>query len=403
MLIAIITIMILAMSHMISYPDKIVATGVVTTERPPIALIATSSDRIAQVIVASGTPVEIGDDLIYLHNAADKGHILSLIDWVEKRKHRISPNMPAPAIDLNVGPMQTAYAQLLLKLSEYRQIHNQTIIGEQINTLEHEKARVAELNNSISAEQIHYTSEFLLTKKELDRAALLHTDGLISTQQLEIAEAKYNNFQRQEESMTKALIQNAIRSDQLTIEQQKLEEGRIIQLRQYQFAIQEIITNITSLYHQWSTKYHIQADIPGTVQYSYDVAEGYQMNPGMQLGHIIPVEENNNTYIKVRAPSTGIAKLKKSNRAVIRFDAYPAKEYGLLEATTDDISIIPYADKEGVQSYQIKIKITLPITTTYNKTIAYRPNLAVQVDLITEDQSILDRIFSQIRDLIKNK
>jgi len=402
MLMALITISILGMSHLISYPDKIRANGIITTEHPPITLTAPNTDRIAEILKNDGDLVETGDHLLYLHNSADKEDMLSLMEWIALHKYKIRPSTPSPKGNLNLGPIQPAYAQLVLKLNEYHRISEQTITRDQVNTLESEKLNISKLHNSIKNEQLHFKSELAIAKKEHDRSAILYEQGLISTQELEIAEAKYQNFKRQEEAIRKSVVQNDVRSDQLTTEQLKLIESRDDQLRQYEFAIQEVITNIVSSYEEWASRYHITADIHGFVQYNNNLTNGYQLNPGTKIGHIIPHEENNNKYIKVEAPSIGIAKLQESNRAIVRIEAFPAKEYGLLEATTQDISIIPL-EQDDEYIYQIKIDIPDRIVTTYKKTIPYRPNLRVEVDLITKDQSILGRIFNQLRDIVINK
>ncbi|MFT6810580.1 MAG: multidrug resistance efflux pump [Saprospiraceae bacterium] len=400
-LIALVTSIVLAMSYFISYPDKILATGIVTTDRPPIQLVAHRTGIIDDILIPTSSIVEKGTPLIYLDNTANENHINQLLQWIEDYQ-KVDNGIPPPS-NLSLGPLQPLHGQLALVYSEYHEVLQQRGTQNQIATISGEMNNISRLNQSIGQEARLYAAEEDLAEMELNRAKLMYNEGLIAKQELELAEAKYNQFLRQLESIDKSQIQNAIRQDQLQLDTKKLVEDRNTTLQQYRFRIQELITSLKGTYGQWLKDNYIYANIGGVIDYSMDVTNHYTVQATQALGHIIPQDTKNQKYVKAIVPAIGIAKLDSTSKAIIKLDAYPYKEYGVLEASIDYMSVIPFRNNEGVPMYQVKIPLYDTLRTTYNQVLAYRPDMTTTVELISEDKSILSRVFDQFLDLIHNK
>jgi len=65
------------------------------------------------------------------------------------------------------------------------------------------------------------------------------------------------------------------------------------------------------------------------------------------------------------------------------------------------ISLLPEIDEEGKSNYEIVIPLSDTITTDYNKQIDIKPKMTATIEIITEDRSILQRIFDQFLSLIQ--
>ena len=81
-ILALVTMIILGMSHLIQYPDKLVATGYITTEIPPVAIVSQSQSIIEQLYVTNGQDVSIGDDILLLRSTAERADVDYLADWI---------------------------------------------------------------------------------------------------------------------------------------------------------------------------------------------------------------------------------------------------------------------------------------------------------------------------------
>jgi hypothetical protein len=52
-------------------------------------------------------------------------------------------------------------------------------------------------------------------------------------------------------------------------------------------------------------------------------------------------------------------------------------------------------------NYNIEVSLNKGMITSYNKTIEYKPEMQGQADIITDNKTVLARIFNQFRKLIE--
>jgi len=121
---------------------------------------------------------------------------------------------------------------------------------------------------------------------------------------------------------------------------------------------------------------------------------------GQPLLYISPSGSSEN-YISAIYPSLNIGKLSKGQKAIIKFDAFPYKEFGMVISEVTSISLLPEIDEDGMSNYEIVIPLSDTIITDYNKQIDIKPKMTATIEIITEDRSILQRIFDQFLSLIQ--
>jgi len=68
----------------------------------------------------------------------------------------------------------------------------------------------------------------------------------------------------------------------------------------------------------------------------------------------------------------------------------------MLRGTVESISEIPEKEK-----YTVLISLPEGMTSTYNKPLNFRPQLQGETEIITEDLRVLERVFYQIRKLLR--
>lgn len=405
-LVAFVTIILLTMSAIIKYPDKITCQGIITTDHPPIALTSKVNGRIEEIFLPSGSEVKQDERLMYIQNTANREDVAQILKFITDYES-MSNNAqilrhPIP-YELSLGSMQHIYGQLMLKYNEYQQVLIQQQSTKQVQTISREIQKTQNLNHSLEAEKGLYDGEVGLAEKEYHRAQSLYKDGVISAVELEQKEAIYLQHQRQQESMSKSQVQNHIRIEGLRLEQDKIQEQRTHLIDQYRFNIAELIANFRSVHKDWEDIYYVKAENNGQLEYPSNIREDIPITIGQNIGYIIPMEENNtNYYVNALLPSEGKGKINPGSKALIKIDAYPYKEYGILISTVSDMSqVSPMQDKDGRRYYEVKIPIP-EMVTDHHEAITYYPEMSVTTELISEDSSILTRIFSQFISLIKN-
>lgn len=398
-MIAIILTLILLLSHLISYPDKILASAYISTERAPLELRLHHGGRIAEIYQEHGSLVQKGDILLYLDNPANKLDVA----YARKLMHGQDYNrLHIEKTDLALGPMQNHFAQFLTILREYHHVRAQKTVADQTATLESEIRNIDRLNSSIAKEEEHYRVEQEMAVKEFKRAKVMIDQGLIAQQEYERIEAQYNQFLRQLEQTDKSRIQNSIRQDQLNLEQTKIQAQRKQQLQDYRFRLNEISIQFMAAYDQWYEEYHLITEVGGQLDWASRYAEGQMIDAGRHIGYILPKEEQSKVLVTSLGPQ-GYARLDSTTRVIVKSHAHPYKEYGVLQSTISHMASIAYTDAEGQALYQLYIPMDSVMVTSYDKVLAYRPNMSADVELITEDRSVLSRIFGQFTNLINNK
>lgn len=387
----------------IEYPDKIIGQGYLTSESPPIKLVSRSNGYIDDILIKDGQEVSKDETLLYLSNSTDPKEIAAFNRWIEQYQKIRNPKyylqLKFPE-GLKLGILQREYAALHLKYDELKQTLRNGNVFSRINNISEEISKIKILNNSLHKEKEIYSAELKLEKKDFDRSLLLEKEGILSTQELEKSNATYLQKQRQYESYENNQIQNNIKVDQLKLEQLELQGNRVDLIKQYQFSINEIIARFMSLEEEWSDKYEIKSLIDGNITLSSKINLHAAVQPDQVLGYIIP-NESQGSYVSCKIPIGKSGKIEVNQKALLKLDAFPYKEYGMVLAEVSGMSAIPAENDQGEKHYEIKIKLPEKIKTDLGKAIPYKPEMTMQVEIITEDKSLLDRIFNQFISLIR--
>jgi hypothetical protein len=75
----------------------------------------------------------------------------------------------------------------------------------------------------------------------------------------------------------------------------------------------------------------------------------------------------------------------------LKLQAYPYEEYGMLEAQLTKRSLVAMDN-----NYAIEMKLKHGLVTNSGKTIPGNPVLEAEAEIITEDKSVLERLFEKI-------
>lgn len=394
---------ILLISYFIKYPDKIQGTGIMTSTEPPIELLTKASGYLEDVLIQEGQEVTEGESLFYIKNTTEPGEIEILEYWIEGYESVHYPKeylqMSIPS-QLQLGVLQSDYASLQLKFNELKQNLRQRIVFEQMDNISNEIFKIKKLNQSLRKEKEIYQKELALEQVDYNRNEGLEQDGVISTQDKEKAMTSLLQKQRQYESMENSIIQNRIRMEQLELEILKLKGERASLIQNYQFALNEIIARIKSNIANWQQTYIISAPIAGQIALAKNMHKNKAVKIEQVLGHIIP-SNGVRPYFSCSLPINNIGKIEIGQKALIKLDAYPHKEYGMIVSEVAQISSIPELNDKNESYYELRIEIQDSIMTDTGKSIPYKPNMTAQVEIITEDKTVFSRVFDQLISMLK--
>lgn len=405
MMVAIVTGIILTGAYFFNYPDKLIGTGTLTSATPPIEIVSRAIGYIDKIHVGEDEFVNKGDAILYISNTTDQDQLEILQRWIEKYEEITDPRQYLNLEfrkGLQLGLVQGDYAGLQLRYNELQQTLKDGVVFQQITNLSREIAKIKTLNKSQQKEKRIYKNELDLTDKDYKRNESLNNDGAVSDLDLERAKTALLQKERQYEGMNNTIIQNKIRIEQLELEKLKLGEQRSNSIKSFQFSIAELIARIRASVTNWSNTYTIEAPITGKITYAVNINEQKNLQQGEPIGYIIP-ENADKKYVSAIYPSGNIGKIVKGQKAILRFDAYPYKEFGSVIGRVESVSRVPTINKEGVSVYEVKIPLDEVIITDFSDTIRYKPNMTIQTNIITEDKTVFERVFDQFLSLIKTQ
>jgi HlyD family secretion protein len=401
---AVVAVILVSMSGFIQYPDKTEATGILSASQPPIEHFSQTSAIIEKVAVKEGDYISAGDNIIYLHNLTDLDHLDSLRGFIADFR-AVSEAMGYLKIsfpkDLQLGDLQAEYSRLQLNYEAFLNALMQTGVFTQIRTLRQEIQTTYSLIDILKKDQDYLQSEVSLVQKDHQRNTKLWEQEVNSDRELEQSEAALLRIQKQLNAAGQNVLQQRLRIHQMEAEIQNLNEERSSMIAEYLYKIQEVINSLEQKILIWEEANYIKTEISGILSLPSKINQGILISPGDLVFKVAPIEKTE-YFVKLGLPSSQMAKIEKGTKALIKFDNFPYKEWGMIKSFVSHIDLVPSPDQDGQMIYELRIALPNKLVTTYGRELEYKPFTGVKVEIITEDRSILERIFDQILNLLNN-
>ena len=97
-------------------------------------------------------------------------------------------------------------------------------------------------------------------------------------------------------------------------------------------------------------------------------------------------------------PVANSGKVRVGLPTKIQLDNFNYAEYGIVEGTVQNVSLVPQKD-----SYLVEIALNDGLKTTYGKSIVLQQEMQGAANIITEDRRVIARVFDKLKDLLKNR
>jgi len=399
-LLLILILLLLLLSWLIKYPDIIVTQVIVTTQEPPQKEYSKTTGKLDSILVSNNQKVTINQTLAVIENTAnfnDVYFLKSIIDTLQIREKNIFysygtlPVLFLGEIEPDFALFENAYMNYMLN-KELQPFSNEA----QTNSLS-----IVELNrrlrNTLSQKKL-FLSELAFKKKDLSRIKILYKRGMIATQEYENKQQELLHSERNYKNMNQSISQirealnNANKTSKVTEINKTREEVILLQnlIQSYKY-LKKSIKN-------WELRYVLQSKINGKVSFLNYWNNNQTVRQGDMVFTIIPLK--NSSYVaKLKAPAQNSGKIKKGQSVNIKLQNYPETEFGTLNGTIKNISLMP--NSEGM--YLIDVDLPKKLITSYNKEIAFKQEMSGTAEIITEDLRLIERLLYEFRRLAKRK
>lgn len=385
----------LLLSWFIKYPETVAGTAEITTEQPPIKLVAKTSGYIQNLQFPDDAPIQKGQVLAELSNPVEKETMDSLKGFLR------GFNMDSAAVEAGIiskfgslGQAQNDVNMLYNLLIEYDKLINDESFVRTVQSLDKQIVYNTQLAK-ISHNQLNlFISEMRSASEKYNSDSVLFAQGVI---------AKVTYFDKQSEffakkqtllNAKKSAIQYQITASDYAEQKNKLLKARADSKRNLTTDIKSSIKSLYTFADEWKLNYMLISPINGKLAYLSNLSENEFVKTEQSLFAVIPNDDNILGIIHI--DQQGYGKIKPGQEVRIKLNNYPYQEYGQLKGTVDNVSKIA-----GASGYILKVRFDQGLLTTYNKQIVYKPGMVGSAEVITEDLRLTERIFNSIRKIFE--
>ncbi len=390
--ILLVVVLVIIGANYITYPDVLPANIIITTEIPPVKIIARSSGKIQQVFVKDQQVIKEGEVLALINSTANYQSILKLKKGLLFKKN----NLP----EINMGSL----GEVATRASAYFNSRMKRNVFEELASYQDRiKALQKQLigNKFLKMEQIKQRDllekEVTLTQKDFGRNKDLFAQNVISSQQFEAKEKEYLAIQRQLKAMDQSISATQLATLSLeetiiNLKNNSLEDSQELKSNEE--------SNLRSLYASiadWEQRYLLTAPISGKVSFINVWSENQVVEINNPVFWIEPITSTK-ILGKVNLPLRKSGKVKIGQEVHIKLDNYPFEEYGIVLGKVSKIGALP-----NQKFYIIDVEFPQGLKTSYGNLIPFHQQMSGSANIITQKLSLLDRVFYQFRKMYNTR
>lgn len=398
-LIAVALLAILLAMTFIRYPQKVKGRLVMTTIDPPISIVPQTSGYIS-LFREEGTTVQKGEQVAIISNQAEyqdvvqlEQEVIKLMEFEEDDYLSYIPNE-----GWLLGDIQEAYNEFSATIQDFEVLKNN-------KSDENKKGQYrTQINNTKRSVQF-LEDEIRTLEREMKIQENTRAKKQIELVEGEIRDSEYNQYLTAIENTRRLITNKKLNKEALEAEISNFKFdifGENIKVRSGNFAqfknIKKKLTQLKDAIEKWKAKYILQAPVEGKVTF-YDAQIAQQfIAKGDEFMAIVPEHTEEDVIGKVQLSLIGSGRVEQGQRVLIKFDIYPYLEYGYVEGIVDSKARLPNPKEE---KYNLQIKLPSGLLTSRGDTLEFRQNMLADAEIITEDASLLKRVFASVFGLFK--
>lgn len=386
-------VVLIAIAWFVRYPDVIQGSVTVSTKQPPTRLVAKNSGELETLFFTDGATVQQGDVLATIGNSFSeeaRNYLDAICSEIKKQLATEKLTIQFNDDDLNLGSTYQSYIGLKSSLLEYQNF----LLN---NPIQFEISMIQEQIQNYSSLRVVSNQQFKTAEKELKNAhkkfeidKKMYQEKVISKVQFYQAEQEFIQVENNVKNYKKTAVENSITITDLKRELNQLKQEHQSSKTAFIRRINLGLDDIQNALDQWKLNYQITGPAGGRLTYLKNLNENEYIPAETPLFAILSDDQEYIGYIDI--PKSGSGKLKVGQKVRARIDKYPYQEFGQLNGKITEIS--PLANEDV---YRVKFLFTNGMRSSYGKLFEYTPEMSGTADIITENVSILARIFNKFR------
>lgn len=395
-----ILLILLIGSFIFCYPDVISGQVLVTTENPPVWVVAKSTGRVQEIYFADKDLIKTGDVIAVIENPAVTDDVLHLKNGL---KNDVTINDSTVFVPKSMfrktyvlGELQPAYSTFNKTVNSYLNFLSLNLITQDRNLI----------YKQIEGRDIYLTTlkhQLGLREKELDiaqssydREKALFERGVISRSEFETTEQDFLTKQQNLEQLKAGIVSESIENVKLRDSAGRLGveflQDRNNVYADLSAAYRELLAEI----EKWEQTYLLSAPQSGYINFDKFWSRNQEIKSGDKVFAIVPKEQGR-LVGKLQVPVSGSGKIKRGQQVNIKISGYPYLEYGILRGVVSNISLVA-----NENFYTIELDLPSGLHSTMNTKFEFNGELDGIAEVITEKKSVAVRILSPLKYLLEN-
>lgn len=394
-----IILLLFAGSWYFKYPDIISSPVSLTTQNAPAPLVARSSGKIQMIFVSDTQNVTKDQVIALIENTANYPHVVELRHKLDSLQSffldyniRLSANFKP---DYQLGTIQPAYVSFLKLYYEYRNFieldYHQlksAAIGKQLQKTRYQA-------NGIRRQSKLLGDELVLAARQFSRDSGLYSKNVIPASEFEKSQREFIQKKYAWESSRTSVVNSEIQIAQLEQAILDLKLQKTDQQNQLRLQLKSAFDILRSDLDAWFLSFAFISPMEGRVSFSKIWSANQNISAGETAFTIIP-ETQGQIIGKLQLPVAGSGKVKPGQTVNIKLNGFPYMEYGTVQGTIQSVALIP--DQEF---YMVTVELPQELVTNYGKVLPFSQQMNGSADIITENLSVIARLFNPFRAIFK--
>jgi HlyD family secretion protein len=371
---------------------------IITTENPPVWLVAKSTGKIKELLCTDKQVVNQGDLLAVIDNSAltsdvqSMNHLLSMV-LISDSVFFIPKELIIQSFEL--GEMQSNFSAFTKAALNYDNFLTLNLINQEKTSLQKQILDRIVYSSNLQKQLDMKKKELMFSKSAYERDKLLFERKVISESAMETSELTYLNKQQELQQLQTSISLENVSFFQLKESINKLSIQSLQERKQLFSELKSAHRELIATMGKWQQTYLLIALQKGIVTFNTFWKQNQFINPGDKVFAII--SHNPGQLIgKIKVPTSGSGKVKVGQLVNIKVAKYPYLEFGVLQGKTKNISLVANND-----FYTVEVDFPKGMRSTINKELEFTGELNGTAEIITENNSLIERIFTPLKYLAK--
>ncbi len=386
--------MLIVVAAVVQYADVVPARITLMRTSPPVDVAAPREGYLAAFLARDSQMVQKDQVLAVLQSTAEYNDVRQVDALMNEWQRCIPDSIERIRLpnDLQLGEMQTEYAALAQAVESYNLGKRNKGVLAPPNTRATDQ-KIAHIEQNIAAEQRSLRSlqsRLAIARERYRQMSTLYEAGALSRPEWERERRALDELERRYRAAEESLLKKQSELAALRRHRQEPLSPDAGAGLSAAGAVQQALSNLQAALNRWKSTYLITAPVGGRVALNGNIFLSRQyVRSGQQLLVIIPSQDDG-VVAHLKLPVFNSGKVRPGQQVIIKLDGYPHAEFGVLVGVIHSKSVVPIDDH-----YTVAVSLPGGLLTTYGKSIPLEHQLNGTAEIVTEQRSILRRIYEQ--------